>query len=297
MIYEILKVGRSTDSLDDPIFDNFSYYAEEKVDGVGAMMVWDDDGHLMALTPKRDVTECFPEEFQHLPSMAGWILPVEVVAGRTSSDVATFLSAKGWKSAKDPGIVVLDTLRDGDGDVRGRPFIRRRSLSDLAAVELRLVAPVGFTVRTPDWSLMTKRELAERIVADGGEGVVLKDVNEPYSDACNWVKFKAVRTVDCAVRFYVDGNGKYEGGLGALILELRYKGVEWVQVGTCSGMTDEQRTNLKKRLDAKRSFVAEVKFQCWTSKGKLRHPRFVRVRRDKKLADCTWTEQGPGGRS
>ena len=293
MIYEILKVGKVVDSLDDPLFDTFSYYAEEKVDGIGVMLVWDDAGQLLALTPRRNVTGCFPKEIQLMPTLAGWILHVEAVAGQTSSDVATLLSKSGWKSAKTPGIVVLDCLRAGE-DIRGIPFIRRRSHAALATVELRRVAPDAFAIRQPEWSLMSKRELAERIIADGGEGVVLKDVNEDYYDTLNHIKYKVVRTVDCAVRSYQPGKGKYDGSLGALVLELEYKGVEWVQIGTCSGMSDAERIGLKKRLDAKRSFVAEVRFQRWTGGGRLRHPRFVRVRTDKKLSDCTWEAQGPG---
>lgn len=120
------------------------------------------------------------------------------------------------------------------------------------------------------------------IVSLGGEGVMLKNPDGYYHvgkrRANTWYKVKAFDTVDCRIVGFEPGKGKYEGAIGALVLqdptgrELRI-----------SGMTDSQRNDMtvyfRERYAGK---VCEVRFfgKVGSAKDGYRHPQFVRMRPD-----------------
>lgn len=108
------------------------------------------------------------------------------------------------------------------------------------------------------------------------EGWVLKDGN-----LLNWRKLKAVETYDLRVVDFTPGKKKYEGQIGAIVLESsngrRVK---------CSGMTDYQRLSMTERRENWIGVIVEVACQGRGSAGGLAHPRFVRVREDKTEADA-----------
>jgi DNA ligase-1 len=112
----------------------------------------------------------------------------------------------------------------------------------------------------------------------GHEGAIVKNLNMPYQGkrSIAWIKMKAEETEDLKIVGYVEGEGKYVGSLGALLVDRN--GVI-VRVG--GGFSDEERAdfwaNQKKYLGK----LIEVSFQEATPDGSLRHPRFVRLRMDK----------------
>lgn len=63
----------------------------------------------------------------------------------------------------------------------------------------------------------------------------------------------------------------------------------YVIVGECEGITDEERENFTNNKDYYCGKVIEVECnEIFKDTGKLRHPRFLRVRLDKNIEDCTW---------
>jgi ATP-dependent DNA ligase len=117
---------------------------------------------------------------------------------------------------------------------------------------------------------------------------VFPDIDDP--DVEGWVakaanlldmwKWKPELTIDLVVSGFTDGAGKYVGDAGALILST----VDGYEIAKCSGMTDDIRSSIDASWVGK---VVEVKYQTVTRYGRLRHPRFVRVREDKPAAECT----------
>lgn len=97
------------------------------------------------------------------------------------------------------------------------------------------------------------------------EGLVLHGANG------DTLKVKPRETYDVAVIGVQPGEGKHKGRIGALLTE---KG----KVGT--GFTDAQRA-----AHYPNGTVIEVEAMGLTPGGKFRHPRFVRVRWDKRLKD------------
>lgn len=62
-----------------------------------------------------------------------------------------------------------------------------------------------------------------------------------------------------------------------------------VKVGECEGITEEDRAYMTKHKDDLLGAVIEVKGnEIFNDTGRIRHPRFVRYREDKRAEECTW---------
>jgi bifunctional non-homologous end joining protein LigD len=141
----------------------------------------------------------------------------------------------------------------------------------------------------------------------GWEGVIAKRANSAYvhKRSTDWLKFKCENQQEFVIVGYTDPAGQ-RVGIGALLVgyyekdKLVYAG----KVGT--GFDTQTLKDLRKKLSAiERStppvssdslpktgvhwvqprFVAQIAFTEWTSAGKLRHPRFLGLRMDKKPSE------------
>lgn len=122
-----------------------------------------------------------------------------------------------------------------------------------------------------------------QIIEEGGEGIILKNYNAGYffgKRNANMMKIKEEVTKDLAVVGMVEGEGKYKGTLGALIVQSRDGTKHQV-----SGMTDEQRNLWWEDRTSIIGKVAEIKAMKELPDGQLREPRFKCVRYDKTLAE------------
>ena len=62
-----------------------------------------------------------------------------------------------------------------------------------------------------------------------------------------------------------------------------------VKVGECEGITEEDRAYMTRHKDDILGTVIEVKGnEIFNDTGRIRHPRFVRYREDKRAEECTW---------
>lgn len=109
------------------------------------------------------------------------------------------------------------------------------------------------------------------------EGYVLKEYN-----AQGWYKLKPVKTIDLVVTGFKDGNGKNLGLTGSLVCSV----VEGYEVACVGGMDDATRAEISDDEERYRGRVVEVAYQYVGSKGRLRHPRFIRFRDDKRADEC-----------
>ena len=128
----------------------------------------------------------------------------------------------------------------------------------------------------------------------GLEGVIIKNPDAYYVKKRSpaWLKIKAQETLDLPVVGAFEGTGKYVGMLGGLIVES-----DGVHVHVGSGFSDDQRKTFWEQIQDDQRFVAsdkrdscilidcpvEVQFQEKLPSGSLRHPVFVRLRRDKAM--------------
>ena len=144
----------------------------------------------------------------------------------------------------------------------------------------------------------------------GVEGIMAKKKQssyEPGKRSNNWLKIKQVKTCDCVIFGYTQGEGNRDAGFGSLVLGL-YDGKDPVFIGKVgTGFSSLYMEELKKLMDEYRSdsgalrnvesdreitwlrpeLVCEVGYQSVTEDERLRIPVFRRLRTDKSPPECT----------
>jgi ATP-dependent DNA ligase len=191
----------------------------------------------------------------------------------------------------------------GSEDLRARPLSER-----LGALE-EIVSPrEGEGLALSEILKMSSRAAYERACSSGWEGVIAKRADGPYRSgrSRDWLKLKCLFEQEVVVGGFTDPQ-RSRVGLGALLVGyhedglLRYAG----KVGT--GFDTRTLTDLRERLGAletakspfgdpvkplpkgthwvKPKLVAQVAFAEWTGAGRLRQPRFLGLREDKRPRD------------
>jgi DNA ligase D-like protein (predicted ligase) len=147
-----------------------------------------------------------------------------------------------------------------------------------------------------------------RACREGWEGVIAKRRDSPYEHrrSPHWLKMKCEASQELVVGGFTDPQGS-RIGLGALLLGY-YDGKAFVYAGKVgTGFNTALLLQLRGRLDPLRrptspfdravnlprsrvtwvapAVVVQVAFTEWTGDGKLRHPRLLGVREDKRAQD------------
>lgn len=131
------------------------------------------------------------------------------------------------------------------------------------------------------------QKLFEAYLADGQEGIILKDMNGIWEDkrSKGQIKFKGELECDLKIVGIEEGTGKYAGMLGAILCESA-DGVIKVSVG--SGFTDEQRKTYGKEIIDK---IAAIKYNMRiknkAGEESLFLPIVLEIRDDKEVADSS----------
>ena len=127
---------------------------------------------------------------------------------------------------------------------------------------------------------------ASDMVADGFEGIMIKDLTSYYDckRSTSWMKYKPVYDYDLKVIAVEEGNGKHAGRMGALIC----KGIDdgkLINVNVGSGFTDDERqdywNNRKEVIGQTAVVLADAITQNRDGTYSLRFPRFKTFREDK----------------
>lgn len=123
------------------------------------------------------------------------------------------------------------------------------------------------------------KNLAKTIWRNGGEGIILKRVVAGYNAGkrnASLLKIKEELTLDLLVTGMEQGQGKYKGTLGSLIVR-EDNGTEH----SVSGMTDAERDLWWSNPDSIIGMIVEIKAMKRLANGSLREPRFKAIRWDK----------------
>ena len=175
----------------------------------------------------------------------------------------------------------MASIRTGKGTA---PYITRRQTLE------RVFESGGETPNVTmarKWEAKTKEELMpiyEEIVANGGEGVIMKDPSHVYEckRSKSWIKFKEVEDCDLEVTGWYPGEGKREGFIGGFNCK-DASGEYQVQVG--SGFTEADLISLSKDPDSLIGRIVTLQYNVpiedKNGNKSLFLPRFIEVRSDK----------------
>jgi len=150
----------------------------------------------------------------------------------------------------------------------------------------------------------------ERARREGWEGVIAKRRGSPYEHrrSKHWLKMKCEASQELVVGGFTDPQGT-RVGLGALLVGY-YDDDDFVYAGKLgTGFDTKMLRELRARLDAtevaetpftkatglprlrahwvRPEIVVQVAFIEWTVNGKLRHPRLIALRADKRAREVT----------
>ena len=226
---------------------------------------------------------------QHLPAVAKAVAALPVKDGIFDGEVT-------WD--RESSYDVFDVLWLNGRLVTGLPLEDRRAL--LQALPFTLpMRRVELVASDRPW------ELAER---EGWEGVIAKRRGSVYEHrrSKHWLKMKCEASQELVVGGFTDPQGA-RVGLGALLVGY-YEGDDLVFAGKIgTGFDTKLLLDLRQRLDkletpttpftkakglprlrahwVRPSIVVQVSFIEWTVHNKLRHPRLIGVRFDKKARD------------
>jgi DNA ligase D-like protein (predicted ligase) len=289
-------------------FSDPDWVFEAKLDGQRSLL-WRRRSTVRLITRnEKDRTSHYPDLVEALQRdhTAPLIADGEIVAFR--GDITSFARLQERmqnarpSAAQVAAVPVLFYLFDliwFDGyDLSALPLLARKSVLRRA---IDFEDPIRFSEHLDEEGEVAFRAACEK----GWEGLIAKRTSSPYTHARSkdWLKFKCVNEQEFVVLGWTDPHGA-RSGLGALLVgyhedgELRFGG----KVGT--GFNERELAMLLGRLapleqsalpvtDTKGlstrgvhwvrpELIAQVGFSEWTPDGKLRHPRYLGLRDDKR---------------
>lgn len=298
-------------TLTDDHFSSPDWIYEPKLDGERLLAFRKQGKPQLYSRNRKNLNSAYPELVEALAEAAGAdiVLDGEVVAFKDGvSSFARLQGRLGLKDAEearrsgiDVYLYLFDVMYYDGYDLRAVPL---RSRKQLLKQVLAFGGALRFTKHRNEDGLDYYREACRK----GWEGVIAKRADSVYrsSRSRDWLKFKCVSQQELVIGGYTDPEGS-RTGFGALLLgyyeqgDLRYAG----RVGT--GFDEPLLEHLYARLSKRRrqsspfehntpdegegihwvtpDLVCEVGFTEWTRDGRLRHPRFLGLREDKKASE------------
>jgi DNA ligase D-like protein (predicted ligase) len=293
-------------TLVDKPFSREGWIFEPKLDGERCLTFCRGKNLRLFSRNQKLLNQSYPELLDRLARQPAesYIADGEVVA--LKGDVTSFaqlqrrMHLRDADEARGIGIkvfyYVFDLLYLNGYDLREVPLIYRKRLLNET---LQFHDPLRFT----DHRERIGEAYFWQACAKGLEGVVAKCADSVYLSgrSRDWLKVKCWAEQEFVIGGFTEPQGE-RVGLGALLLGY-YEGDRLVYAGKVgTGFDTDLLVSLRRTLSSletrkspfaeevragkgvhwvRPKLVAEVSFTQWTSDGKLRHPRFVGLRRDK----------------
>lgn len=247
-------------------------YAQEKIDGYRALFY--SGGDLFQVVGRNGTD--YADRLNHLVCAGhDFVIDGELFAG----DFSTTQKALSGNKDSSPGVsfYAFDLLYIGGVDVTDRPFnVRQSMLADLIA---SLDNPSIILVDTVKSNVI---DYYNSIIANGGEGVVLKDKGGRYEDT--WYKLKASYDSSAIVLSCKYGTGKHDGYIKSLSVGVYDSGGNIISIGSVPLVREEDFTHMQADIIGK---VIDFRYLRLTEGNKIFQPVFDRVRLDYLHKDCT----------
>ncbi|MFN2524769.1 MAG: non-homologous end-joining DNA ligase [Actinomycetota bacterium] len=282
-------------------FSDPEWLFEPKLDGIRCL-AFKRAGEVRLLSRnKLDLTAAYPEVVKSLRMQRVDQLVVDGEIAAVKGDVTSFSLLQQARRQRVPILYFAFDLLYADGfQTTGVELKDRKNLLERA---LRWGGPLSYVSHIEE----DGEEFYDAACARGWEGVIAKYARGKYvpGRSKEWLKFKCSNEQELVIGGYTDPQGQ-RVAFGALLVgyyddgELRYAG----KVGT--GYDAVTLRDLLKKMEplqqaespfagkpplrkgvhwVRPRLVAQIGFSEWTSDGRLRHPRFLGLRADKKARE------------
>lgn len=287
-------------------FSDENWIFEPKLDGERCLTFRSGKNSRLMSRYQKVLNNTYPELVSPLDDQPAenYIADGEVVAFK--GDLTSFSQLQRRMQLSDPdkaprvGVEVFyyifDLLYLNGYDLREVPLIHRKALLKNT---LSFKDPVRFTPHHERDGEAYYREACRK----GLEGAIAKRADSIYVSkrSRNWLKFKCWQEQEFVIGGFTDPKGA-RVGFGALLLGYYENGKLQYASKVGTGFDSKLLVSLRKALSAletkhspfaddlksekgvhwvKPKLIAQVSFTQWTRDGRLRHPRFLGLRRDK----------------
>ena len=233
-----------------------SWIFEPKWDGFRALVFRDGDETLIQSRDAKSLNRYFPELIEPLRAQlpARCVLDGEIVIAKDGSldfealqlRIHPAASRVKLLSNESPAsIVFFDLLCEGDRDLRGEPFERRRQQLETLLASAR--PPIHLTPATHELDIAA--DWFRRFEGAGLDGVMAKPISGAYQpDKRVMFKVKHERDCDCVVAGFRWHKGSERKAVGSLLLGLIDGSGVLQHVGVCGSFTQRKRAELVEYL-------------------------------------------------
>lgn len=296
-------------TLTEDYFSDPHWIYEEKFDGMRCIAVKKKGKVTLYSRNNRKINPGFPEIAAEMEDQKSkdYVVDGEIVAF-DKHEVSHFSTLQKRMNVLDVSrvkgkvpkvyLALFDILYWDGYDLRALPLIDRKQV-------LKRFFPFSKHILYTHHVKGKGIELLKKAEKKGWEGIIAKKADSHYLSkrSSDWLKFKVSKGQELVIGGYTDPEGS-RMGFGALLVgyynrgKLHYAG----KVGT--GYSESLLKSLSSKLFklqtkkspftpqpkenahwVRPSLVCEVDFTEWTGDGKLRHPRFKGLRKDKKAKD------------
>lgn len=281
-------------------FSDPDWVYEPKLDGIRCLAFKRGENVRLMTRNKLDRTASFPKVAAALAKQEGDFIVDGEIAALQGDRTSFSLLQQSHRSDVDITYFVFDVLFIDGKDTTKLDLLSRKAILKKA---LKWRKPLSFVAHIEEEGEAYFAEACKR----GWEGLIAKRAAAPYTKgrSKDWLKFKCSNEQELVIGGYTDPQGA-RTHFGALLVGY-YEGKEFRYAGKV-GTGYDQRTlkellakmrpleqerspfagdpPVKKNVHwVKPKLVAQVGFAEWTTDGRLRHPRFIGLRSDKKARD------------
>jgi len=299
------------------VFDDEKYFFEPKWDGLRVILLLQEGRIELQNRNLRDATGSYPElqKIRDRIRAKTAILDGEVVVLREDGipDFGRLQARFGVDDQKRVKIlakttpvtyVAFDLLHIDSQDIISRPLVERKK-------RLKSIVRDSPYLLYGDHIEADGTHFFKEATSLGFEGVIAKESQSQYVPGLRtdyWIKTKKVETTDCVVVGFNEGEGARVSTFGSLILAAYGENRKLRHIGNMGGgFSNKTLDDLRKKLSrivtktatvegsvdsptpvtwVKPRLVVEVAYMTVTADGRLRFPRFKRLRTDKSPMEC-----------
>lgn len=273
-------------------------WVDRKYDGVRLLTVIQKSGVVQQFTRNGIQNTNFSHICEMLSGLAAdlpedMVLDGEIISVNFQA-LMTQVNRKGAVDTSDSRLMLFDMIplkafRSGEHKVSQTDrhlalCVLEARLAELTNGVVAVEPKLSVNLDTPEGQAALQ-VFNRQVLSEGLEGVMIKDPGASYktkrSDA--WMKIKPFQTFDLTVVAVEEGQGKFQGVMGALICEGTEDG-KFIKVNVGSGFDDGQRKEIWNKRAQMIGQVVEIKTDIITKSSdsddvySLRFPVFVRFR-------------------